>query len=228
MWKDETKPASLPHEHTMLIKLVLADQHPIMLTGLKKSFLSEKDFKILACCTTGKEALNAVRKKKPHVLVLDVGLPVKNGLVVLGEIASYKIQTRSVIFTAGLSDDELLKAIRLGVSGIVLKTMPAKLLIQCIRKVHAGEKWFEQASAARALENLTDRERTMRLTHDVLSSRQRQIIRMVAMGLRNRDIGKQLFITNGTVQTHLHNIYKKLDIKSRLALALYARDNGLL
>jgi two-component system, NarL family, nitrate/nitrite response regulator NarL len=89
-----------------LITLVLADQHPIMLTGLKKSFLREKNFKILACCTTGKEALNAVRKKKPHVLVLDVDLSLKNWLVVLGEIASYKIQTRSVIFTAGLSDGD--------------------------------------------------------------------------------------------------------------------------
>jgi DNA-binding NarL/FixJ family response regulator len=211
----------------MNIKLVVADEHPIVLDGLEKLFLPEKNFKIQARCTTGEEALYAVRTNRPDILLLDVRLPVKTGLDVLREIARYKIPTRSVIFTAALNDAELLQAIRLGASGMVLKHMPPKLLIECIRKVHAGEKWFERDSSARVMQKLIERESTTRLAYEVLSSRQMQILRMVAGGLRNKDIGQKLFISEGTVEAHLHNIYEKLDLKSRLALAIYARDNGL-
>jgi DNA-binding NarL/FixJ family response regulator len=211
----------------MSTKLVLADAQPIVLDGIENLFLSEKDFKILARCTTGEEALCAVRKHRPDILVLDARLPVKSGLDVLREIATHKIPTRSVIFTAALNDTEILEAIRLGVSGIVLKEMAPKLLIRCIEKVQVGEKWFERESSVRALQKLTARESTMRLGYEVLSFRQLQIVRMIADGLRNKDIAKKLFISEGTVQIHLHNIYDKLDLKSRLGLALYARDKGI-
>jgi two-component system, NarL family, nitrate/nitrite response regulator NarL len=121
----------------------------------------------------------------------------------------------------------MLEAIRLGVSGIVLKEMAPKLLIQCIKKVQLGEKWFERESSVRALQKLTERESTMRVGYEVLSFRQLQIVRMIAGGSRNKDIAKKLFISEGTVQIHLHNIYDKLDLKSRLGLALYAREKGI-
>jgi DNA-binding NarL/FixJ family response regulator len=211
----------------MSTRLVLADEHPIVLDGMENLFLLEKDFKILARCTTGEEALCAVRSYRPNILVLDVRLPVKSGFDVLREIATHKIPTRSVIFTAALNEDEMLEAIRLGASGIVLKEMAPKLLIRCIKKVQVGGKWFERESSARALQKLTERESTMRLGYEVLSFRQLQVVRMIAGGLRNKDIAKKLFISEGTVQIHLHNIYDKLDLKSRLALALYARDRGI-
>src|SRR6266496_481957 len=112
----------------MPIKLVLADEHPIVLDGLKKLFLREKNFKILAQCTTGEETLRALRKHHPDILVLDMRLPVKNRLDVLTEIAKQKLPTRSVIFSAALNDNEMLQVIRLGASGVVLKDMPPKLL----------------------------------------------------------------------------------------------------
>jgi DNA-binding NarL/FixJ family response regulator len=211
----------------MSIRLILADEHPIVLDGLKNLFLLEKNFKILARCATGEEALCAVRKHRPDVLVLDVRLPVKNGLDVLKEIAKLKIPTHSVIFTAGLNDDEMLEAIRLGASGIVLKDMPPKLLIQCIRRVYAGDKWFERDSLASAAGKLVQRENGVRHAYEVLSSREIEVTHQVAGGLSNKEIGKKLYISEGTVKTHLHKIYHKLHVDNRLALALYARDKGL-
>jgi len=209
------------------VTLVLADEQPIVLDGLEQLFHLEKNFKILARCTTGEETLSAVQKHQPNILVFDFHTHSENGFAVLKEITKSKLATRCVIFTAALNDDEMLEAIRLGVSGVVLKDMPPKLLIECISKVLAGKKWFERDSSARALQKLAERERTARLAYEVLSCRQLQILRMVAAGLHNKDIGKKLFISEGTVEVHLHNIYERLKVKSRLELALYARDKGL-
>jgi two-component system nitrate/nitrite response regulator NarL len=209
------------------VTLVLADKQPIVLDGLEHLFRLEKNFEILARCTTGEDMLHAVRKHRPDILVFDFHIHSENGLAILKEITKSKLRTRCVIFTAALNDDEMLEAIRLGVSGVVLKDMPPKLLIECIRQVQAGKKWFERDSSARTLQKLAERESTVRLAYEVLSARQLQILRMVAAGLHNKDIGKKLFISEGTVEVHLHNIYERLDVKSRLALALYARDKGL-
>jgi DNA-binding NarL/FixJ family response regulator len=210
----------------MSVTLVLGDEHPIVLDGLEHLFRRE-NFKILARCTTGEETLRAVRKHRPDILVVDIHMPLESGVDVLKKMTESKLPTRSVIFTAALNDDEMLEAIRLGVSGIVLKEMAPKLLIQCIKKVQLGEKWFERESSVRALQKLTERESTMRVGYEVLSFRQLQIVRMIAGGSRNKDIAKKLFISEGTVQIHLHNIYDKLDLKSRLGLALYAREKGI-
>lgn len=213
--------------HLRPVTLVLGDEHPIVLDGLEHLFRLANNFQILARCTTGEDTLRAVRQHRPDILVFDIHIPLENGLSVLKELSKSKLPTRSVIFTAALKDDEILEAIHLGISGMVLKDMPPKLLIECIRKVRAGKKWFERDSSARVLEKLAERERAVRLAYEVLSSRQMQILRMVAAGLHNKEIGKKLFISEGTVQVHLHHIYEKLDLKSRVALALYARERGI-
>jgi two-component system nitrate/nitrite response regulator NarL len=211
----------------MSVTLVLGDEHPIVLDGLEHLFRPQKNFKILARCTTSEEILTAVRKHRPDILVLDIHIPLENGLGVLKKMMKSKLPTRSVIFTTALNDDEMLEAIRLGVSGIVLKHMASKLLLQCIKKIHAGEKWFERDSLARAAQKVVQRENAVRYAHEVLSSREIEVIHLIAGGLANKQIGKKLYISEGTVKTHLHKIYYKLHVDSRLALALYARDNGL-
>jgi DNA-binding NarL/FixJ family response regulator len=211
----------------MSVTLVLGDEHPIVLDGLEHLLRQEKKFKILARCTTGEETLRAVRKYRPDILVLDIHIPLEDGLGVLNKISKSKLPTRSVIFTAALNDNEMLEAIRLGVSGIVLKQMASKLLLQCIKKVYAGEKWLERDSLASAAEKLVQRENAVRYAYEVLSSREVEVIHLVAGGLTNKQIGKKLYISEGTVKTHLHKIYHKLHVDSRLALALYARDKGL-
>jgi DNA-binding NarL/FixJ family response regulator len=211
----------------MPITLVIADDHPLILDAMENLFRLEKDFRIVARCLDGDEALKAVCRHQPDILVLDIQMPAKDGLVVLREIRKEKLPTRAVVLTATLDEEGLTEAVRLGVRGLVLKELAPKLLVQCIRKVHAGELWLEKRSVTSALEKMVRCESATREASQVLSPRQMEILRMVATGLGNKEIGKKLFISEGTVKVHLHAIYKKLQLPSRLALSLYARDKGL-
>lgn len=211
----------------MPITLVLADDHPLVLDGLEQLFRQEQDFQVLARCVNGEETLQAVRRYQPDVLILDIRMPGKDGLAVLQEMNKEKLPTRVVILTAALDEDDVLEAIRLGVRGVVLKEMAPQLLVRCTRKVHAGEQWLEKRSVALALEKMLRREAGTRQLAKVLTPREIEIVRMVAAGLRNKEIAEKLFISEGTVKIHLHNIYEKLSVKSRLELVRYAQDKGL-
>lgn len=208
----------------MLIRLVLADEHPIVLDALENLFRAEPDFKVLARCRDGEEALRAVLSCRPDVLILDIRLPGKDGLAVLREMKKAKVSTRVVLFTAALDETEALDAIRLGVNGVVLKEMAPELLVKCVRKVHGGGQWLETRSVSRALEKLVRRQAEGQQITDVLTLREIEIVRLVAGGLRNKEVAEKLAISEGTVKVHLHNIYQKLHVKGRLELALYAQD----
>ena len=211
----------------MAITLVLADDHPIVLSGLENLLRLETDFKVVAQCQTGEETLQAVRKNRPDILILDIRMPGKNGLDVLRQIRKEGLRTRVIFLTAALDEDQALEAIRLGICGVVLKEMAPKLLIQCIRKVHAGGQWLERSSFGHALENVIRREAVGREIGRTLTPREIEIVRLLAGGLRNKEIGKRLFISEGTVKIHLHHIFDKLKLNSRVALTLYAREKGL-
>ena len=211
----------------MPIGLVLADDHPIILDGLDHLFRQEGDFKVLARCRDGEETLQAVRKHRPDVLILDLRMPGKDGLAVLREVRKEKQPTRVVLLTAEMSDAEALEAIRLRVNGVVLKEMAPQLLVKCIRKVHAGGQWWEKRSLGRAMETMLRREAGEREIVGVLTPRELQIVRLVASGLHNKEIADKLAISEGTVKIHLHHIYEKLHVDGRLELTLYAQDKGL-
>ena len=212
----------------MSIKLVLADDHPLVLDGLETLFRLEPDFKVLARCTDGDETLCAVRKHRPDVLILDIRLPGKDGLAVLREIQREKLPTRVVLLTVSLSENDILEVIRLGVRGVVLKEMAPRLLVQCVRKVHAGEQWLEMRSVAQALTTLLRREAGTRQMSDTLTAREIEIVRMAVNCLRNKEIADRLNITEGTVKIHLHHIYEKLNVDGRVALTRFAQEKGLL
>ena len=211
----------------MPITLVIADDHPLILDAMENLFRFEKDLKVVARCLNGDEAIEAVRRHQPDILVLDIQMPAKDGLVVLREMRKEKLPTRVVILTATLGEEGLAEAVRLGVRGFVLKELAAKLLVQCIRKVHAGELWLEKRSVTSALEQLLRRETGKNGTAQALTPREIEIIKQVAAGLRNIEIGKKLFISEGTAKIHLHNIYRKLGVDSRIKLARYAQEKGL-
>jgi DNA-binding NarL/FixJ family response regulator len=211
----------------MPIRLVLADDHPLILNGLENLFRPEKDLEVVARCTDGIETLKAVRKHRPDILVLDIRMPGKDGLEVAREMWKEKLPTRIVLLTAVLDERELLEAIKLGVQGIVLKEMAPSMLLSCIRKVHAGEQWIELRSAAQALEKMLRREAGTREIAAKLTPQELTIVRMVAGGLRNKEIADKIHISEGTVKVHLHNIYEKLHVNSRLALLRYAQEKGL-
>jgi DNA-binding NarL/FixJ family response regulator len=211
----------------MPITLVIADDHPLIIDALQSLFEKEKDFNIMACCTDGEQALKAVRKHRPDILVLDVRLPGKDGLSVLRDLKTEKVETKVVLLTAELAEHELAEAVRLGARGLILKQLAPRLLVQCIRQVHAGELWLEKRSVTTALEKVLQAETGRREAAQVLTPRERQIVSHVAAGLRNAEIGKRLFISEGTVKMHLHSIYQKLNLDSRVGLARYAQEKML-
>jgi DNA-binding NarL/FixJ family response regulator len=210
----------------MSITLILADDHPLILDGLENLFRLEKDFKIMARCVDGEETLTALRKHKPEILILDIRMPGKGGLAVLQAMRDENMPTRVVLLTAALDEKEVVDAIRLGVRGLVLKELAPKLLIQCVREVHAGRLWLEKHSASSALEKLLQRESGRQEAAQILTTREIEIVKQVAAGLRNVEIAKRLFISEGTVKIHLHNIYQKLALDSRTKLTRYAQEKG--
>ena len=211
----------------MAIRLVLADDHPVVLAGLKDYFSAEPDLEILACVRNGDEALDAVRRLRPDVLVLDLRMPVKDGLTVLQQMKSEQLPTSVVILTAHNSDDAVESAVRLGARGVMLKDVAPTLLVECVREVHAGRKWLERGLATRAVEKLLERESGIHARQEALTRREIEVARMAAEGLSSKLIARKLSITEGTAKIHLHHVYEKLKINGRMALVRYMRSMQL-
>jgi DNA-binding NarL/FixJ family response regulator len=211
-----------------MIRTVLADDHPLFLDGLDQLLRLAGDFEVVARCSGGREAIEAVEQLNPDVLVLDLRMPDLDGLSVVRELRRRKLEVRIVVLTAILAEPDLLEAVRLGVSGAVLKEMAPRLLLQCLRKVHAGGHWVENRAVHAALEGALRREAGSREASGQLTAREIDLVRMVASGLRNKEIAQRLYITEGTVKTHLHNIYRKLQLETRVAVRQYAEDKGLI
>ena len=211
----------------MPISLVLADDHPIVLEGLVQLFRLEADCHVVARCRNGEETLAAVRRHRPDILVLDIRMPGKDGFEVLREIAQDALTTRVVLLTAALDEEQVVEAVGLGAWGLVLKEMAPETLVQCVRAVSRGERWLDNRSLVRALEKVAQREAEAGRVATLITPRELEIVRMVATGLRNKEIAARLSITEGTVKLHLHHIYEKLQVDGRLTLLVYARQHGL-
>jgi DNA-binding NarL/FixJ family response regulator len=210
----------------MTIRIVIADDHPVVLDGLAKLFAGERDFEVVATAKNGEEALRAVRKFAPDVLVLDLRMPGKDGICVLGEMRRDGLATKVVLLTA-MENDDVLVAIRLGVRGVVLKDMALRLLVECVRIVHGGGRWIEKSAANRAVDRLLQRESGNRTIAKNLTPREVQIARMVVEGLASKHVASRLAITEGTAKLHLHHIYSKLNLRGRIALMRYMQSQGL-
>lgn len=211
----------------MVTTLVLADDHPIILEGLEQLFGRHKDFQVVATCNSGEDAIAAVRAHKPDIVVLDVKMPNGDGLSVLKRIHDERLQTRVILLTASMKEDEVLQAMEAGVWGLVLKESAAVSLVDSVRKVLRGERALDQSLIVRALDRAVERQTGLRQAAEVLSRREAEIVKMVSAGMRNKEIANKLFIGEGTVKTHLHAIYKKLGVHGRVELTLYAREHGI-
>jgi DNA-binding NarL/FixJ family response regulator len=211
----------------MPIRIVLADDHPVVLSGLEELFAAELDISVVARCQTSDDAFEALGKHRPDVLVLDYRMPGMSPRDLLRAIAEAKLPTALTIYTAAINKSEMLEAVRLGVRGIVLKEMPPRLLVECVRAVHAGQYWLEKNVTTEALASVLRQQAGARSVGDLLTDREIEITCAVATGLRNKAIADRLNISEGTVKVHLHNIYQKLDLDGRHALAIYAREHGL-
>ena len=210
-----------------MIRIVVADDHPFILDGLDQLFRAESDCEIVARATDGEQALLAVQTYKPDVLVLDVRMPRLDGIELLRRMHELRLDVKVVLLTASLDDARLLEAFRLGASGLVLKESAPRLLVQSVRQVASGEQSWNGKAIAGALRLVLQREQAVAAASSMLTPRELEVTRMVATGLRNKEIAARLEISEGTVKFHLHSIYEKLQIDGRYALMSYARDRGL-
>ena len=205
--------------------LVIADGHPIVLRGLEHLLAAESDFEVLAGCTTAPQALDAVLKHDPDVLVLDLRLPPHGGLPLIRELARRNRSTRVVLLTSSVTEDEVMDAVRAGVKGVALKEMAPQLLLECVRRVHRGGSWLETGSIGAVVERMRRHATTLHGLKARLTRRELEILHLVADGFQTREMTARLHITEGTVKIHLHHIYGKLGMNSRLQLALCARGD---
>lgn len=205
-----------------LTKIVVADDHPVVLHGLVNLIKSEPDFELAAVCSDGAAALGAIHKLNPDVALLDLKLPKLTGLEVLERLAIHKLKTRVIILTAFAEDSDVLTAVSRGVNGILLKESAADALIQCLRRVAAGVRWISPSLVGRALERRVEAE----LIIKTLTAREREVMRRVGEGLPSKQLAHQLGLSEGTLKLHLHNIYSKTGVNNRLALAQLVRRLG--
>ncbi len=211
----------------MTIRIVIADDHPVVRRGLSQFFADEEEMEIVAECADGNSALEETLRLEPDVLIVDLRMPVVSGLDVLRRLKEKARPVPAVLLAGNISDEEVMEAMRLGVKGVVLKEMAPALLVQCVRKVAAGGMWLEKEAVGRAMKKMLQSEQAREKAREVLTPREIDIVRMVARGLANREVGEKLFISEGTVKTHLHTIYEKLGLRGRVQLANYAQENGL-
>jgi DNA-binding NarL/FixJ family response regulator len=218
------------------VRIVIADDHPIVRDGLKKLLLLEDDFEIVGEAGDGREVIEKVQALDPDVLLLDLRMPNLDGLSALQALQQTNKRTRVIVLTASEDKNEFVQAMKLGCSGIVLKQTAPDLIVKSIRKVHSGEIWLDSHTTAAVMRQFStgqegsggqssgggkSRERSP------LSTREREIVALVAQGYKNKEMAEKMFISEQTVKNHLHNIFDKLGVSDRLELALYAIHKGL-
>ena len=211
----------------MTTRVLLADDHPVVLSGLKQILALEKDFEVVAAVTDGDAAVREIRVRKPDVAVLDLRMPGLSGLDIIRELSSGESPVKFVLLTASLTDNEVVEALRHGVSGIVLKELAPNVLMTCLRKVAAGGQWLEKEAVGKALTKMVRREQGLETIAGLLTAREIEIVKLVCLGMRNKEIADKLSVTEGTVKVHLHSVYEKTKVAGRLELMLYARDKGI-
>src|ERR1700723_1221737 len=212
-----------------VIRVLMADDNVIFRDGLRKLLDGEDDITIVGEAANGNECVRMLAKLKPDILLLDLRMPDKDGLAVLEEVNFDSLSTRVIVLTAAEDDRDVVRAMRLGARGVVLKQSASDLLLKSIRKVADGEIWLDNRMTAEVIDAFKkSSESGQRREKPLLSDREKEIVQLVAQGFRNREIGEKLFISEQTVKNHLHNIFDKLGVSDRLELALYAIHHRLI
>ncbi len=207
-----------------MIRIILADDHQILLDGLRRLIDSKGDMQVVATATDAAAAIEAVREHKPDVLVLDISMP-GGGLEVARRVREMELPTKIVVLTMYAEDRYVMEAVRLGAAGYVLKRSADKELIEAIRAVAAGDAYLTPA-AVRLL--LATQQSDAGRPEPALSPREREVLRFTARGFSNLEIAQRLFVSPKTVDTYRSRIMAKLDLHRRSELVEYALSHGLL
>jgi two-component system nitrate/nitrite response regulator NarL len=207
----------------MSITVVIADRHPVVLQGLSNVLGAHSDFKIVASCIDGPGCVEAIRNLAPDIAILDGSMLGVTGPEILSIVSAENPSTRFVFFTASEVERELVMSAAADGYSYISKDVAPEILVQSLRQV-AGGGPLPAADQAVGREQAVISENALA----VLTDRERQIMRLVSEGLSNKEIGRRLKITDGTIKVHLHHIFQKLEISNRTVLAAIAisQDDG--
>ena len=211
------------------IRLLIADDHAIFRDGLRKLLDSEKEIAIVGEARNGAECIKKLGELKPDILLLDLHMPEKDGFAVLEEVNFDMLPTRVIVLTAAEDDRDVVRAMRLGARGVVLKESAIDLLVKSIHRVHAGEISLDSRMTTEVINAFSASSKSgAGKEKPLLSDRELEVVQLVAQGFQNKEIGEKLFISDNTVKNHLHNIFDKLGVSDRLELMLYAIHHRLI
>ncbi len=204
------------------LHVVLADDHPVFLTGLQSLIGTDPSFDVVATCSDGRSALQAILETQPDLAVLDISMPSLTGIEVLAGVRSRGLKTRVIFLTASAGDHQIVQAILHGADGLMLKDTAADALLECMRAVSTGRRWVPDDLITSALKREEGRRAAAHQIENGLTPREREIVTLTADGQSNKEIARQIGITEGTVKLHLHKIYQKLGISNRASLTAFA------
>jgi two-component system, NarL family, nitrate/nitrite response regulator NarL len=214
------------------LRILVADDHPIFLHGLRTLLEAEAGFTVVGEAKNTEEAVALARRLQPDLLLLDLAMPGQSGLEALRALGSPASKLCTIVLTAAIERQQIVTALQLGARGIVLKSAASQVLFKCIRAVLAGQYWVGHENVpdlVRALLEVTPpptdeaRRRNFGLT-----PREREIVTAVVAGYTNKDMAQKFSITEPTVKHHLTNIFDKLGVSNRLELALFALNHQLI
>ena len=204
------------------IRLLIVDDHFVVRAGLRDVLSSQPEFEVVGEATNGVEAVALADRLKPDVVLTDLSMPQMDGVTAIGRIKAEHREIQILVLTSYDSDSDVLPAIEAGAIGYLLKDAPREELYEAIRAAAQGKPLLTSAVAARLMERMRSP------TVEALSTREIDVLKLVARGANNREIAEQLYITQATVKSHLIRIYGKLDVADRTAAVTKALEQGIL
>ena len=213
---------------SVAIQILIADDHGVLRAGLRALLNAEPDLEVIGEAADGDETLRAAWELQPHVVILDLSMPGPGGIEVIRQLKHVLPETRVLVLTVHEDDSLLREAIRAGAAGYVTKRAVESELINAIRAVWRGDIYVHPAMTRALLSGLQPSENEEQAPAEVLTPRETEVLRLIALGYTNRQIAEALSISIRTVETHRSNIMGKLGLRSRVDLVRYARDHGLL
>lgn len=200
------------------IRILIADDHTIVREGLGVIISMQKDMLMVGQASDGEETMALYARHKPDVLLLDLRMPKKDGFQVVSELVARDPKARIIIITTYSGDEDIRRSLKAGAKAYLLKDAPRQEIWNTIRLVHAGHSSLPPSVAATIAETFSKPE---------LSQREKEVLQMIALGKSNKEIGQGLYISEGTVKTHVKNILSKLDAMSRTDAIGIASKRGL-
>ncbi len=203
------------------IRVLIADDHPVVRTGLEGMLASQPEFQVVGEATNGKQAVALVEQLHPDVVLMDLRMPELDGVAATSEIRRRRPAVQVLVLTTYDSDADILPAIEAGATGYLLKDAPREDLFRAIQAAANGESFLAPSVAARLMG------RMRAPAEEALSAREVQVLTMVSQGASNKEIGHQLHISEATVKTHLTHIFEKLGVSDRTQAVTVALQRGI-